>query len=93
MPSNCGATRLKRGRRSGNPMRDYDALPKDLRVWMASAKLPWRARSVQTAYQKALARTGDHGKALRELDRLQHMLVAKDASHVWGQGHPETQQH
>ena len=48
-------------------MRDYDRLPAELRRWLASAILPWRAKSVQRAYDKALARTGDRALALQEL--------------------------
>jgi len=34
------ATSLRRKAR-GNPMHAYDALPHDLRRWLASACLPW----------------------------------------------------
>ncbi|MCV6595249.1 MAG: DUF6525 family protein [Silicimonas sp.] len=88
MANNRGATTLKRKRRAANPMREYDALPKELRVWMAGAVLPWRAGSVQAAYGRALARTGDADLALAELDRVQAALVAKDAGRIWGQTHP-----
>lgn len=88
MPHNQGATTLRRKRRAANPMRDYDALPKELREWIAGAVLPWRARSVQLAYGRAFARTGDTGLALAELDRVQAALVARDAGRIWGRSHP-----
>lgn len=69
-------------------MRDYDCLPKELRVWVASANLPWRPKSVRQTFDRALSQTGDRKKALEELDRLQQQLVAKDAKKVWGQDHP-----
>ena len=88
MSRNRGNTSLKRKRRPENPMRDYDRLPAELRGWLSNAVLPWRAQSVQRAYDKAYRRTGDRSLALRELDRLQQTLIAKDARNIWGQGHP-----
>ena len=88
MPSNRGATTLKSKRRTRNPMAEYDRLPAELRSWVATAILPWRAGSVQAAYDKAMARTGDPRLALHELDRLQRTLVAKDSRQVWGDTHP-----
>ena len=69
-------------------MQSYERLPKELRDWVASALLPWGAASVRRAYAKAYARTGDAHLALRELDALEARLVGKDASRVWGEGHP-----
>ena len=40
MPTNRGTTSLKLKRRAGNPMRDYDGLPCELRNWLATAVLP-----------------------------------------------------
>lgn len=71
-------------------MHDYDRLPDDLRRWLSEAMLPWRARSVRRAYDKALARLGDREAALAELDRLQRQTVARDAAKVWGPDHPAT---
>lgn len=88
MPGNLGRTSLKAKRRAANPMREFDRLPADLRVWVAQADLPWRAQSVQRAFDTALARTGDRALALRELDALQARLVARDVRAVWGTAHP-----
>ena len=89
MASNLGRTTLKGRRHTGDKMRDFDRLPVELRRWMAEAKLPWRAGSVKTAYDKALGRTGDPVLALRELDRVQAGLVKRDAQRIWGRDHPE----
>jgi len=78
MRRNRGATTLKTTRRARNPMNEYDRL-----------MLPWRAATVQKAYDKAIALKGDHEEALSELDRLQRALVAKDAVRVWGTDHPD----
>ena len=88
MPRNLGDTRLKRPPRRASAMQDFDRLPPDLRQWLCAADLPWSARSAQRAYAKALKRCHDRDAALRELDTLQHRLVAKDARKVWGKGHP-----
>ena len=70
-------------------MRDFDSLPEDLRKWVATAKLPWRARSVQSAYKNALQRTRNPVMALQELDALQDRLIQKDATRVWGNSYPD----
>ncbi len=69
-------------------MREYDRLPADLRAWLAAAVLPWRPRSVLRAFERAYNRTRDKATAMQELDRLQSLLVAKDACHTWGDAHP-----
>ncbi|MEL6583541.1 MAG: DUF6525 family protein [Pseudomonadota bacterium] len=88
MSHNRGNTSLKRSRRAGHPMAEYDRLPRHLRAWLSEAILPWRARSVRVAYDKAFAKTGSAKGALRELDRLQSTLVSKDVRAVWGPEHP-----
>lgn len=88
MNRNLGATRLKRRRRSENPMQEFDRLPAELRSWLAVAMLPWRPRSVLRAYDKAFARTQDKERALQELDRVQERLIALDAKKIWGADHP-----
>lgn len=91
MPGNRGTTSLKRKHRQICPMRAYDSLPTDLRAWLSNAALPWSARSVKRAYDKAMSKTGNRALAFQELDRLQARLIAKDASQIWGQNHPEAE--
>ncbi len=88
MPGNQAKTSLKRKRRTEDPMREFDRLPAELRIWLASAVLPWRPQSVRRAFDKAVARSQDKVHALRELNDLQDRLIAKDARKVWGQDHP-----
>lgn len=85
---NRGRTSLKCKRRTSDPMKDFDGLPRELRIWLASAALPWRPRSVRSAYEKAIRRTGDLPQALEELTRIEARLIAKDAQRIWGQAHP-----
>ncbi|CAD0185881.1 hypothetical protein RUESEDTHA_02782 [Ruegeria sp. THAF57] len=80
MPRNLGQTRLRKRRRAENPMREFDRLPPVLRAWVSQAALPWRPRSVLRAYQNALAQTGDQGRALEELGRLEALQLAKDST-------------
>lgn len=85
---NLGHTSLKRKARAQDPMREFDGLPQPLRAWVATAELPWRPGSVRRSYERALAETGTVDRALKELDRLQERLIAKDAKKVWGEVHP-----
>jgi hypothetical protein len=91
MPSNQGATTLKRNRRQKDSMRAFDNLPPVLRIWLASAVLPWRPGSVQATYAKALARLETVDNALKELDRIESRLIAKDVRKIWGENHPAAQ--
>lgn len=88
MAGNRGNTSLKCKPRQEDPMREFDRLPHELRVWIAAADLPWRPKSVRKSYDRALSQTGDREKALAELTSLQNRLVAKDAQKVWGHNHP-----
>ncbi|MDE0589818.1 DUF6525 family protein [Halocynthiibacter sp. C4] len=88
MAGNLGRTSLKCKRRSSDPMRDYDRLPRELRIWLSGAVLPWRPRSVRRAFDAALSRTGGVGPALAELDRIERNIVSKDARKIWGHDHP-----
>lgn len=88
MSANLGKTSLKRRRRRGDPMRDFDRLPTELRVWLASAVLPWRPKSVHRVYKRALAREKDRARAIDKLNRIERQLVAKDAPRVWGSNYP-----
>ena len=78
MTRNLGKTRLKRRRRSEDPMREFDRLPPELRQWLANAALPWRPRSVRRVFEKSLSRTGDPARALAELDSLQQARLQQD---------------
>ncbi|MEM6622301.1 MAG: DUF6525 family protein [Pseudomonadota bacterium] len=88
--SNRGSTSLKRRKRVGNSMQDYDQLPAELRAWLSRAILPWRPRSVRKAFERALASTHDRQLALQRLDQIEEQMIAKDARTVWGDDHPAT---
>ncbi|WP_068118363.1 DUF6525 family protein [Tropicimonas marinistellae] len=92
MSGNRGNTSLKKKRRSGDPMREFDRLSPEVRAWLASAILPWRPKSAQRAFDRAYSRTQDTDQALSELDRMQEKLIARDAREIWGEGHPSATQ-
>ena len=81
---------LKRRRRQGERMQEFDRLPAELRQWLSSAILPWRPRSVQSAYQRALKRVGSTDLALAALTQVERRLIAQDARKIWGEDHPFT---
>lgn len=85
---NLGRTSLRRSRRRGDPMRDFDSLPRSLRAWLADAVLPWNPRTARRAYMRAYARTRDESHAIAALEKLQRKLIAQDAAQVWGPDHP-----
>ncbi|MGF1553789.1 MAG: DUF6525 family protein [Paracoccaceae bacterium] len=77
--SNLGRTRLRVRPRRGDAMAVFDALPADLRRWLASASLPWSPRSVARAFAGALGRTGgDRPAALARLSAIEQRLLATD---------------
>ena len=89
MPTNRGVTSLKRRKHTGNSMREFDGLPTELRAWVASASLPWRPKSVRRAFDRALSRTQSTTLALRELDRIERNMIARDVRKIWGADHPD----
>ena len=82
------ATSLRRKTRS-DPMRAFDALPPELRRWLASASLPWSARSVITLWQRALRDArGDRAAAIARIEAAQQRLLKRDAAKTWGRNYP-----
>ncbi|MCT8161852.1 DUF6525 family protein [Pseudoruegeria sp. SHC-113] len=73
------ASTLPRRRRSVDPMRAYDALPAELRGWLAEAALPWSAHSAQRIWKQAVARGGP-SEALAALQRAEAAALARDAA-------------
>ena len=54
MTCNLGQTSLRTKRRIGNPMYEFDALPKPLRRWLNEAILPWSPISVRRIWLKSI---------------------------------------
>lgn len=69
-------------------MTAYDRLPRDLRLWLAEAALPWSAASVLRLWQSALRETGCAKAALDRLARAEAKTLAREAARVWGNTYP-----
>ena len=88
MAANLGNSTLRKTQRRGDPMRDFDNLPPELRSWLGSAVLPWRPKSVHRVYKRTLTKTSDKAQAIEELAKIERKLIAKDARRIWGADHP-----
>jgi len=62
------ATPLRARRREACPMRAFDRLPRELRLWLHEAVLPWSARSAARAWARARAAGEDPATALSRLE-------------------------
>ena len=81
------ATSLRRKAR-GNPMQAYDALPHDVRRWLAAAALPWSPQSVARLWRRALRdANGCKHRATARLDAAEQRLLERDAPKIWGKGY------
>nr|WP_299944710.1 DUF6525 family protein [uncultured Ruegeria sp.] len=74
-------TNLKRRKRQGSPMRDYDALPQGLRRWLASACLPWSPASALKIWEQA-GGSVDPAAAVLRLDEVERSMLRQDAV-IW----------
>ena len=75
---NLGDTTIRlRGRRV-DPMRAYDALPPELRAWMAEAALPWSPTSCLKLWRKAMEKQGCPKKALERMAQAEAAMLARD---------------
>jgi hypothetical protein len=77
--------------RKTDPMAAYDRLPRDLRLWLAEAALPWSAASVLRLWRRAMRETGCAKAARDRLARAEAKTLAREAARVWGQCYPELQ--
>lgn len=75
MRGNRGQTGLRLRRSAGDPKRAYDALPPELRAWMAHAALPWSPRSCERLWKRAIRRGID---PIDLLTRAEARSLARD---------------
>ena len=78
MNRNMGQTSLPKKRRSRDPMRAYDALPKQLREWLAQAALPWSPTSARRIWKRAQSRGCTLDEALDLLRRAESKTLSRD---------------
>lgn len=76
--SNLGKTCQRQSRRSGDPMRAYDALPTPLRRWMAQAALPWSPTSCRRIWTRARKRGEAVEAVLERLTRAEAACLARE---------------
>lgn len=70
-------------------MAAYDRLPRELRLWLHEAALPWSPQSALKIWQRALREAGgDTSAAHVRLMRAEARTLAKDAPRVWGASYP-----
>ncbi|WP_189371292.1 DUF6525 family protein [Tateyamaria omphalii] len=75
---NLGQTSLRGKRRSGDPMRTYDALPAPLRLWLSQAVLPWSPISARRIWNKSHAKGQSVEETLSSLSRAEARMLARD---------------
>ncbi|MGO4855409.1 DUF6525 family protein [Phaeovulum sp. W22_SRMD_FR3] len=84
------ATSLKR-RSRGDPMRAYDALPADLRHWLAASVLLWSPASVRCIWSRAIRDArGDAQAAQAAQAALEQRRLERDEARIWGYLSPES---
>lgn len=79
MRRNLGAVALRRRRRGGDRMRDFDALPHPLRRWMTQAKLPWSPASCLRIWRATRAQGGGAAEVLARLEAAQAATLEREA--------------
>lgn len=84
---NLGETGLKRRKRSEDPMQAYDQLPRDLRIWIQGAKLPWSPASCRRVWLKTKARGDTLEQTLASLDRAEAATLARSGVANMGDRH------
>ncbi|MFW2545148.1 DUF6525 family protein [Primorskyibacter sp. 2E107] len=75
--SNIGATRLRRRRRSEDPMRAYDRLPAPLRAWLSQAVLPWSPASCLHIWRRAHAEGASLESIIERLERAERQTLSR----------------
>lgn len=82
MNGNLGATRLKRRRCRQDPMRVFDTLPPELRVWLTTAMLPWSPRSCARIWQKARREGLSTAQAIARLSQSEQRALQRDHAQI-----------
>jgi hypothetical protein len=78
-----------RQRHRAAPMQAHDALPREVRLWVHEAALPWSAASLRRLWARALRQAGGDADAARaRLDAAEARALAREAARVWGPGYP-----
>ena len=75
---NLGVTKLRKRRRTSDPMKEFDKMHKLLRDWLNTAAIPWAPKSVHRAYHRIYQKNGDAKLALQHLEKLHEQRLSVD---------------
>jgi len=78
MKQNLGETNLRRKKRIGNPMHEFDQLPQPLRKWLSKAILPWSPISVKRVWLKSIKNGLSLQEALTVLNKKEENTMKKE---------------
>ena len=78
MKRNLGDNRLPKRRRSGNPMQTYDGLPREVRAWVAEAKIPWSPAACRKIWLTEMKRGASIEAVLEKLDQAEDRTLARE---------------
>jgi hypothetical protein len=78
MNRNLGNTKLKRRRRSIDPMQAFDTLPPELRAWLSTAARPWSPRSCAKIWKKAKREGLPPAQIVERLKQTETRALRKD---------------
>jgi len=81
--TNLWQTGLRKKRRARDPMRTFDALPPDLRHWLAEAALPWSPSATARLWRKL------RNAGLSREDALGRLSAAEAATLLRDTGKPQ----
>ena len=82
MKQNLGETNLIRKKRIGNPMNEFDKLPRTLRQWLNKAILPWSPLSVRRVWLKSISKGLSFEEVLNVLDKTEECTMKKEKSKI-----------
>lgn len=74
-------SQFRRRRRQGSSMQAYDALPQELRMWLASACLPWSPGSARRIWDRA-GGTRNPRAAVSRLNAIERAMMQRDDA-IW----------
>ena len=82
MKQNIGETNLRRRKRVGNSMYEFDQLPEPLRKWLSKAILPWSPLSVRRVWHKSIRKGLSMQEILCVLDKTEESTMKKEKSNI-----------
>ena len=82
MKQNIGETNLRRRKRVGNSMYEFDQLPEPLRKWLSKAILPWSPFSVRRGWHRSITKGLSSQEALGVLDKTEECTLKKEKSKI-----------